>query len=957
MHTIGKCLFLILLLSLSLDANGQEIKKDHLLFDMRHGLAQMKIRDIHQDHNGIIWIATRNGLSRFNGAEFRNYFKEDGLPSNRVLAVRGSSDGRLLILTSKGISFYDGLKFENFPYEFPQVEYYVFLDDHIVKVTRVGPHKTYTEFDLNEKKYIVKKSGDAPSNPIHRLFHEKKISNDTIDVSHHIALPQSLSESKVYLTVDKDSTFWYGSIKELRAKSGHEVYGPTPYSAKTKLGHGLFYTIKGGRASGVRTNGSPFSYETGSLTNDALQTTSNEIVVATESGLLIYPPEYFYSFENNSPPNAWAVIEHSDGRFFSHSFGFGIHTISPDLANVEEVQIKDTLYNGYFSLKSAKDAQGRIFFPAQYLVIFYENKFHTQEHHKHLYACHFDPFRDQMVIGTNDGIAIFEEGEYSHEITSKEGLHYSDYIYSISQDSMQRYWLGSYSGLSCYDPSSGNNIIISDTYPEALAEGAFGMWQEDTTLWLGLGDGLSKVNTQTLVLEKIESSVLKAMVKGIIQYNDSLLLIGAKDGLYFFNKKAFSTNRTIDIWPIYPSQGFTGIEPGFDCFYRDSKGRIWITASNHLSILTPNDELIKRNFLRPNIYSINDQKTGSDHERILYLARGQNQAVVNVEAIGVQRPAVVQYQYALDDKEWTDWSPDPKIVLNNLNHGRHSLQLRAGPSDLPPNVGLIDTVEFYIDLPIWRRLWFQWVMGIIIMGTLLFLGLRYFIAMRERKRYLRSVKENNYLKNQILLSELNPHFIFNALSSIQLNILKENKQKASEQVVRLSKLIRAFLNNSYRANIDSSETGEMSISLNDEIALLTYYLEFEKEKHNDKFDFSITLDESIDPDNTYLPPMILQPLVENSIKHGVTTLTDRPGIIDIRFKSEEEYLIAEVRDNGIGIDAARELKKKQLSRHESLGHKIIEERLRVLAELGYEINMTVNSNNQGTLVTIKIKDE
>lgn len=225
---------------------------------------------------------------------------------------------------------------------------------------------------------------------------------------------------------------------------------------------------------------------------------------------------------------------------------------------------------------------------------------------------------------------------------------------------------------------------------------------------------------------------------------------------------------------------------------------------------------------------------------------------------------------------------------------------------------------------------------------------------RDRKQLEATQLKAKYFQSQLLLSELNPHFIFNVLASIQHKILTDKKEKASEYIIKLSKLMRNFLDASHRSNhLDS--TMQQEIDLSKEIELLESFIEFEHEKSNHHFDYRISFDTSLTEMGLTLPPLLIQPYVENAIKHGLLP-DEKRGELLVSFEYLEECLMITVMDNGIGRKKA--LSKKGRQRRTSLGSSILEQRIALLNDLGYHITVTVKDNvPQGTIVELKIKDE
>ena len=213
------------------------------------------------------------------------------------------------------------------------------------------------------------------------------------------------------------------------------------------------------------------------------------------------------------------------------------------------------------------------------------------------------------------------------------------------------------------------------------------------------------------------------------------------------------------------------------------------------------------------------------------------------------------------------------------------------------------------------------------------------------------------LEMQALRAQMNPHFIFNCLSSINRFILKNEVKDASNYLTRFSRLMRMVLNNSQKP----------LIALDDELEMLGLYLEMERLRFKNSFEYGITFLNAIDSDNIFIPPLLLQPFCENAIWHGLMHLPavrhgkERQGRLDIALSMEDNILNCTLTDNGVGREKAEELKSKTAEKEKSLGLKITTERLSLLNhEKGlhtfYDIEdlKDADGNAAGTKVILKI---
>ena len=222
--------------------------------------------------------------------------------------------------------------------------------------------------------------------------------------------------------------------------------------------------------------------------------------------------------------------------------------------------------------------------------------------------------------------------------------------------------------------------------------------------------------------------------------------------------------------------------------------------------------------------------------------------------------------------------------------------------------------------------------------------------LQNEKKHAEFQQRAAELEMQALRAQMNPHFIFNCLSSINRFILKNEGKTASNYLTRFSRLMRMVLTNSQKP----------LIVLDDELEMLGIYLEMERLRFKNSFEYSINFLNAIDSDNIFIPPLLLQPFCENAIWHGLMQ-KDGPGRLDIELSMRENILHCVITDNGVGRERAAEMKSKTGEKEKSMGLKITTERLALFnrekaVHTFYEIEdlKDENGNPAGTKVVIKI---
>jgi tetratricopeptide (TPR) repeat protein len=241
-----------------------------------------------------------------------------------------------------------------------------------------------------------------------------------------------------------------------------------------------------------------------------------------------------------------------------------------------------------------------------------------------------------------------------------------------------------------------------------------------------------------------------------------------------------------------------------------------------------------------------------------------------------------------------------------------------------------------------------------------------------RQNRMKALQDKTILEQRLLRAQMNPHFLFNTLSNIQSYMLENDMARASHYLSRFSKLMRNILDN----------TARESVPLEQEISTIENYLELQMIRYQGRFEYTIYLDDRIDPEGTFIPPMLAQPFIENAIEHGIKH-RKKKGLISIRFTAEDKsnsqpqtsynpdvlpsysLICIEVTDNGIGRGKSEQIEHEQSRHHRPMATSITRERLRILSRkvrrnLRRKINLEIvdlfdeNGNPAGTRVEIVI---
>jgi hypothetical protein len=307
--------------------------------------------------------------------------------------------------------------------------------------------------------------------------------------------------------------------------------------------------------------------------------------------------------------------------------------------------------------------------------------------------------------------------------------------------------------------------------------------------------------------------------------------------------------------------------------------------------------------------------------KTVHLKADENSFSFEFSGLEFTNPDPMKYAYKLDgyDNDWIDATEMRYAAYTNLPGGQYTFNARYTIPGIDRQS--IVQIPIYLETPFTKTIAF--ISGVVVLGIVILLIGFYLYVRTIRKQHNKEAAYNRRiteLQMDALRTQISPHFIFNAMNSINQFIIKNDTFSAYNHVTKLAKLIRGVLENA----------GVRSIPLTEEISMLRMYIALELNRLEGCFDYSIEVDPAIDEDATLIPGMIIQPYVENAIWHGLSPKPDR-GLLQVKFEPAGDTLKVTVQDNGVGR------KNKPLNgdrpNKRSLGHQITDERLRILNKL------------------------
>lgn len=427
-------------------------------------------------------------------------------------------------------------------------------------------------------------------------------------------------------------------------------------------------------------------------------------------------------------------------------------------------------------------------------------------------------------------------------------------------------------------------------------------------------------------------------VKKIKQYKDQIWL-ATLDGIFICD------NNLVPLKTLNKSNGLLSNSIN-DITFNDQT--VSIATTRGVSTTQFKNILRFNAMLRPvtiNNITVNDEVVQEGKKGYSFSSNQENISI-NFYSPLYNKPNKQFFRWRMDGGEWKYFNNTTFDVM--LTGGSHLVEISASADNIVWSENTPVRIEKEQKLTEKQSIyWLITLGGILLVVVISSIWIRR-VKIKAKKR-LKEEQQVNLLKHQAMNSLLSPHFIFNSLTSIQNYINTNNGLRASEYLAKFSRLIRMII----------EKAAQSDISLHDELARLTYYLELEKERFKNKFDYVISIDDNINTHEIQIPNMIIQPFVENCIIHGILPKQEH-GILNISFKAlaNRKFLIT-IEDNGIGLIKAREHAK---TGHKSLGTSTINTILEINSKLSgkkQHVSMvdksTLDPGTNGTLITIELE--
>jgi len=963
----------------------------HRVFNVNDGLVQQQVKALYKDSRGYLWIGTLGGVSKFNGETFENFTQRDGLISNFIIGFEEDTQGNILIITVKGISVYDGRQFTSYPS--PGKLHFLNSSDEEGRLWLSQARGPLLLFDgrkfvkaseiisgIPEKEIIVMVS--VPENDVRILTNDQGTSWiwSAGKLEKLGERTPSFSVSPISVGKKPYAVIWRGEGKTRSLVSlgpngvvpvmemeGDNVSFTFDYRVK------YFYFLNRGdniiyQLDPVNGTKKPLHHNFKEQINAAWpDSPAHTTWIGTDHGLIQVFEKGFRQLKHPLLNWPWAVQEDATGQYWIANYKGGL--VRYDGASFEQVagyKKKDfPQLNFYYGI--SKDKRGYLFFPNQYGLL---ERSSAGDFNLHTFSLkgvsgftaellsRYDPVDDKILIAAYRRLIVFDPVTGAHDsIPHSGGLHEESYCLSVVRDSFNNYWAGSGYGLSRHHLPSGQSKHFLPEEGMLPVDGILCMQPDHRgALWMGSSGGLGVWDYEGDSLNLIEGSNLRATISNLALIDSTWLSVGTMDGVYLLHLPTYHREGRIRLRHYNHRNGFLGIEPEQNGSFVDSRGRLWIIASDGVYYIPKEELSLEKAPASVRVTRINDQRLAfQEYDQIQKLPFDVNYLKIEFENIGPTSSMHPEFSWKLEgvDEKFTPWTNNTTAMYNSLGPGAHSFLLRTrDPSAVGEKEHAETRVELRLSMLPWRAPnFYLWASILIIVSA----GIAYFFFRRQRRARQDLEKRERLIKYyqvQTLQSQLNPHFLRNLITNIQGCIEEEDSEEAVEQLLRMADMMDNFI----ETNVPVQSNGRLrggDIPLKKEIKLLKYYLDFQELIYPTVFSYTLEIDEDVQLDRERVPPMIIQPFVENAIEHGLRNRHSQ-GHLWLRFFYRDYGLICTVEDNGIGIAAAEKLKQSSEQLYESRGTDLVMERVEVLRDLNREIFIDIGDRpGGGTFVRIE----
>jgi two-component sensor histidine kinase len=937
------------------------------------GLPSNTIYTIYKDARGHLWFCTDKGIARYNGIAFEQFNTSNGLPDNEIFFVKEDKKGRLWLATFNGeLCFYKDDKFHttaNTPFlKLPFKKTYIQSIDIAEDGTIIiGYYDRAKWVFISDNNVSVKLFDKIIKHFDTNFQHIDKIADNKYAMHFTDRIIVCDADSKII----KQQLF-QNNNKYKYAVSEHQDYLYTADSV---------YTIDEKPIAAINKNAYAQNYIYHIYVYD------NNVFYCTDKGL--YINNNIEAFNNQKI----STIERDiNGNYWISVLGNGVVSLSKDFLAIDKYQ---NCYEGI--IKYAKADRGAIFFANDNNNLYSLRRgsietvtpkylAHTRSTKPPDYqAFYIDSAGSYYCFNDND-IFVTDSIHANNHVSKQFKSYFAGGYKSIFSDGkytyLKRFRTIEYIDFSKTKKTHSASFPIIELKPYVLSkERIFGMALDDNNaIWYSTIDSMYKVVNGVLYAQPQYKNIAFKWFEipgnyliGCTHDNKLVVCNNASDKMYFdivgdqnciwdklYKLDAthflLSTNNLYriltllpaDTVPVYSIQAIENpyvpinaeniCADGKKCFFFKDGSITAIDINTLLEKPNPPELSFKRLKSAKKTYVINSDVN-------LPFSKAQNISISFFTLAFSGTDILHQYSFSEDETDnWIDIHGDINII--HPDFGNYTVKVRAKST----SSSFSEPISFRLHIlrPYWATWWFI-TLSVLLFVLLFIVVIRYRISRAVLKKQNLHDNEIRFMKAEYkaMNALMNPHFIFNTLNNVQDLINKNDKRAANEYLRFFADLIRQNLHN----------ISKELVSLQKELNLVNNYLLLEKLRFEDYMNYSIDIDDDIDLSEIMVPPLLIQPLVENAIKHGIYPLQSADGFLRVRVYEDKNIVHIDVMDNGVGMGA----KNMNSTTHESFGLHNIKTRIEQLSliqnkEIQFQISEVKDENEKQlwTVVSISI---
>ena len=577
-----------------------------------------------------------------------------------------------------------------------------------------------------------------------------------------------------------------------------------------------------------------------------------------------------------------------------------------------------------------------------------ENKFTNYQHNEYTNSLVDNSIFSLLLedsilwIGTDRGISklSINTGWFSNYIPFKDDIRSfnTNTILDITRDSNGRLWLATFGGgLLLFDDIEGlfSKIYSHDVdNPKSLSYDKVMCVEEDSDnrIWIGTfggGVNLFDVENESFSYFTEADGLPNDAIYGIIEEKPGVYWLSTNNGLSMLSL-ADTTFKNFDY-----SYNLQSHEFNQGAYYKGRNNVFYFGGIDGFNSFMPH-KLIKNEYVPPidivSFSSPNKQINPQveDGMPTIKLSYRENNVFFKFVAFNYINSENNLYRYKLEgwNNNWIEIGNKREASFTNLNPGDYIFKVAAAN-----NNGVWNhkgaSLRIIVESPVYLKWWFTplvFLLSFLTLGAIAFLAIKNTRSKAKRQLIESELRVSNAEKLSVqhqlssLRAQMDPHFIFNSLNSIQHFITEKDAKSARQYLTKFSSLMRRILNNSRSGYI----------SLEDELDTLSLYIELERLRFDNRFSYLLNVDDDVDIEDIEIPSMLFQPYVENAIIHGLKNKSGDDGLLTVSISKVDEQLHVKIEDNGVGRKRAMEIKAEKEKKYNSLGMSVTQDRLKLI---------------------------